>query len=309
MDRREMLLQAFDRSAVLQLDTQFYRTFVADFFALMLRGDLGTEGDITSRVLTNGNPDSTAAIVAKEPGIVAGIQEVLFLYERNGLKAHALVQDGDRVKKGQQVLEISGNRRALLMFERTAVNAIQRMSGIATLTAKLAKRSAVPIAATRKTLWGLLDKRAVAIGGGLTHRINAADAILIKTNHLAMISEHSISAALRAAWKRRGDCAFIEIEVRDLREAEEAAQTCSELRLEDPNYPLLIMFDNCTPSVIRAAIADLRKKNLYDAALFEASGGITEQNIERFGKSGVDVISLGQLTHSARALDCGLRLG
>ena len=208
MDRKELLLQAFDRSAVLQLDAQFYRTFVSDFFALMLRGDLQGEGDITSRVLIRNNPQSTAVIIAKEPGVVAGIQETVFFYEKNGLNAHARAQDGDRVKKGQTVIEVSGNQKTLLMFERTAVNALQRMSGIATLTAKLAKRSPVPIAATRKTLWGLLDKRAVAVGGGLTHRINATDAILIKSAHIDALPERSIAAALQLAWKRRGDCAF-----------------------------------------------------------------------------------------------------
>src|SRR3989344_2075432 len=197
MDRKELLLQAFDRSAVLQLDTQFYRNFLEDFLALMLRGDLGSEGDLTSRALIHGNPDGTATIVAKEAGVLAGIQEVLFLYQRNGLKANALLQDGAKVKTGQAVLEVSGSRKAILMLERTAVNIIQRMSGIATLTAMLAKRSKIPIAATRKTLWGLLDKRAVSIGGGLTHRINAADAILIKSNHLD--AQESILAAMKAA--------------------------------------------------------------------------------------------------------------
>lgn len=120
--------------------------------------------------------------------------------------------------------------------------------------------------------------------------------------------ERSITTALQRAWKKRGDCAFIEIEVRDLREAEEAAKTCAELRQEDPNYPLLIMFDNCTPQVIRGAIDTLKRKGLYDAALFEASGGITGENIERFSGCGIDVLSLGQLTHSASAMNFAQQL-
>jgi len=306
MDRKELLLQAFDRSAVLQLDTQFYRNFLEDFLALMLRSDLGSEGDLTSRTLIHGNPDGTATIVAKEAGVLAGIQEVLFLYQRNGLKANALLQDGAKVKTGQRVLEVSGSQKAILMLERTAVNIIQHMSGIATLTATLAKHSQLPIAATRKTLWGLLDKRAVAVGGGLTHRLNAADAILIKSNHID--AQQSIPITMKTAWKKRNDSAFIEIEVRDLREAVDAARACADLHLDDPNYPLLVMFDNFSPTAIRKTLAELKKQGLYQTALFEASGGITTENIEQFSACGVDVLSLGILTHSAPALNFAQRL-
>ncbi|HLC66974.1 MAG TPA: hypothetical protein VJK52_05020, partial [Candidatus Nanoarchaeia archaeon] len=257
MDRDELLQQAFDRSAVLQLDTQRYRNFVEDFFALQLQSDLWVTGDITSRILMPSGSRTTARIFAQEPGIAAGLAEVQFFIEKNDLQVQLLLNDGERIKKNTALMEIHGDRRLILMLERTAVNALQRMSGIATVTHRLRQLVQVPIAATRKTLWGLIDKKAVAVGGGLTHRLGVEDAILIKSNHLDLLKKSGaadpVLAALETAWKRRTESTFIEVEVRDLAEAAAAAKIMDRLRSEDPDYPLLIMFDNFSVPHLRAA--------------------------------------------------------
>ena len=165
---------------------------------------------------------------------------------------------------------------------------------------------------TRKTPWGLLDKRAVHLGGGGTHRLGLGDAIVIKNNHLALLApreEEAAPMAIERAWEFREKSAFIEVEVRGEAGALAAAEAFRRLQ-EDAaeEYPCLLMLDNMTPDEIGPILDVLRRENLWEHVLIEASGGISEANVEAYAACGVDAISVGALTHSARALDICQRI-
>jgi nicotinate-nucleotide pyrophosphorylase (carboxylating) len=186
------------------------------------------------------------------------------------------------------------------------------MSGIATETKRLSNLIGdheTKIASTRKTLWRYLDKKAVYLGGGLTHRLGLWDSILIKDNHLQALRARGeskpVQKALTKAAKFAGRVDFIEIEVANQEEAWAAAKKFKQLRLRKP---CIIMLDNWTSTAIAQMIEKLRKTKLYDYVLLEASGNITPENIKEYAKTGIDVISLGYLTHSARILDMSLEM-
>jgi nicotinate-nucleotide pyrophosphorylase len=197
------------------------------------------------------------------------------------------------------------------------INIVQRMSGIATVTRSVQERlrgrwPGTSVVATRKTLWGPLDKRAVHLGGGGTHRIGLGDAILIKNNHLPLLAgseEEAVPFGIARAWKFRKEAAFIEVEVKSHAAALAAAETFRRVQEEaSERYPCLLMLDNVRPHQILSILGDLRKKGLSDYILIEASGGISEENVETYADTGVDAISMGTLTHSARALDFSQRI-
>lgn len=237
---------------------------------------------------------------AKSPGTIAGLAELRFLLRRFSPKSH--VNDGHEVQAGDILLTLEGPARELLLIERTALNLIQRMSGIATLTRQCQKKAgACRIMGTRKTLWGALDKKAITVGGGLTHRLNLDDGILIKDNHLTATG--SVKEALIKA-TRNNKKYIIEVEVKDLGQARQAAETIASLH---SHRPYAIMLDNMTPREMNTVISEVRKLDKNNQILFEASGGITGRNIAAYAKSGVDVISLGALTHSAEALDISMK--
>jgi nicotinate-nucleotide pyrophosphorylase (carboxylating) len=211
-------------------------------------------------------------------------------------------QDGDAIHPGDTLLRAEGDESKLLSLERVGLNLLQRMSGIATASRCLQERarrssSATRIVGTRKTPWGLLDKRALHLGNGGTHRLGLGDAIVIKNNHLALIAgreEDGVPIAIEKAWRLRAESAFIEIEVRGEAAARAAAQTFRRLQEEAPEqYPCLLMLDNMVPDEI---------------GVIEASGGISEANVDAYAACGVDAISVGALTHSARALDICQRI-
>jgi nicotinate-nucleotide pyrophosphorylase (carboxylating) len=199
-----------------------------------------------------------------------------------------------------------------LSFERVVLNLVQRMSGIATATRALARRASAggrraQIVATRKTPWSLLDKRAVHLGGGGTHRLGLSDAILIKNNHLALLDEReerAVPIAVARAWERRERAAFIEVEVRSLSAALAAARTFASLEQKAARlYPCLLMLDNMSSLQVARVVEALKREGLWEYALVEASGGIDGKNVEEYADAGVDAISVGALTHSPRALD------
>jgi nicotinate-nucleotide pyrophosphorylase (carboxylating) len=248
---------------------------------------------------------------------VAGLAELAFMLQAFNVSVQFEKKDGDAIECGDLLLEAEGSRTQLLSLERVGLNVLQRMSGIATTTRNLATRvrgicSATRIVATRKTLWGLLDKRAVHLGGGGTHRLGLGDAILIKNNHLALIAtreEEAAPEAIARAWNFRTHAAFIEIEVRSESAAFAAARTFRRLReRSSEEYPCVLMLDNLIPEEICRILGTLRRESLWDATLVEASGGISERTIEPYAATGVDAISLGALTHSARSLDLFQRI-
>ena len=267
-----------------------------------LKEDLG-QGDITTHLLIPEKVIVQAEIIAKETGVAAGIEEALILLEGLGIKAKPLVKDGQKIAKGKVLIKIEGNAKNVLALERTVLNLLARMSGIATFTNRIIRKIRkagykTVIACTRKTAPGLeyFDKKAVLLGGGDTHRLHLDDMVLIKDNHIAIVG--NVKEAVKLAKKQASFSKKIEVEVSDVNEAIEAAKAGADI----------IMLDNFTPEKIKDAINRLKKENLRDKVLIEASGGINEKNIVNFAAAGVDIISLGALTHSAKALDISLEI-
>jgi len=294
---------------------------------MALKEDLGSKGDITTNTLIPAEHKSTAIIITKEPGIIAGLPLINAIYKRlnRNIAVILKVKDGARVKPGQVVAIIKGQTRAILTGERTALNFLQRLAGIATLTSQFvakAKPHGVKILDTRKTVpgWRPLDKYAVKTGGGFNHRFGLYDAFLIKNNHLKTLS------IVEALQKIQNFCKQIkripqiqqinpqnrlnpltkfvpiEIEVRNLNQFILALTLLSTSK-----FPrAVIMLDNMTPAQIKEAVT-IRNKTARQV-LLEASGGICLENIGKYAANRVDYISIGALTHSPKALDIALRI-
>ncbi len=309
MNRKQLLLKAFQRGHLLNLENPIYKAWIEKFIVDETRGDIGQKGDITSNAVMINGKNLKAMVRTREPGIIAGLEETIFLYKKNNINVKQIRKDGDIIKKGDVILELSGNEKDLLRIERSALDLIQRMSGIATLTYNILKtiKNKTAIAPTRKTQWRYLDKKAVFVGSGLTHRLALWESILIKDNHLKALKREDmtdpIKTSLERAWKNKSKANFIEIEVTTTKQAIKAATIFRELKTHSNNKPCLIMLDNMPPKKIIETIKKLKKLNLYNHILIEASGGITPKNIKKYSKTGIDVISMGYLTHSSHALD------
>jgi len=316
VSREQRLEQALFRGGTLTLANPEYLQAVRTFTEALLHADL-TPRDLTVEALGIESKPGSAIVLAREDGVAAGLEEVAWMLRNAGVEPVIEKQDGDTIQNGEILLRAEGPRNKLLSFERVGLNILQRMSGIATLTRCLQSRASnrcpsTRIVATRKTPWGLLDKRAVHLGKGGTHRIGLGDAILIKNNHLALIAdreEEAAPVAIERAWKFRDSAAFIEVEVRGDAAALIAAQTFRRLREQaHEQYPCLLMLDNMTPRKIRSILDALRGEKLWDDTLIEASGGVSETTVEDYADTGVDAISIGVLTHSPRALDLSERI-
>ncbi len=314
--REQRVEQALFRGGSLTLENSEYEQLVRAFTDALLRTDLAP-GDLTVEALELENQPASGTILAGERGIVAGLEELAFMLRGYGVGAKFEKKDGEAIERGDVVLRAEGGRRRLLSLERVGLNLVQRMSGIATATRRLeaivrSRSATTRIVATRKTPWGLLDKRAVHLGGGGTHRLGLGDAIVIKNNHLALVGrreEEAAPEAIARAWNSRGRAAFIEVEVLSEAAALAAARAFRRMREESSeDYPCLVMLDNMTPGEISGILGALERENLREAILVEASGGISESNAEAYAACGVDAISVGALTHSARALDLCQRI-
>ncbi|HXW62733.1 MAG TPA: carboxylating nicotinate-nucleotide diphosphorylase [Candidatus Acidoferrales bacterium] len=316
LTREQRILRALFRGDVLRIRNARYRRTVRALTDLLLEADLAPT-DQTARAL--GSPKRTvrAAVISQQGGIAAGLDEFRFLLARRRLQVFPEKRDGDAMAPGDVLAFVEGQEVRLLGLERVGLNLLQRMSGVATTARCLQERAQsrgghARVVGTRKTPWGLLDKRALHLGGAGTHRLGLGDAILIKNNHLALLAPTELEAvplAIERVWKARREAAFIEVEVRELAAARAAAQTFRRL-LEGAaeEYPCLLLLDNMTSDQIGTIVDRLQQEGLWNDVLIEASGGISETNIERYAASGVDAISLGALTHSARALDICLRI-
>jgi len=268
----------------------------------MLAEDLG-QGDVTSALIVPENCTADAEVIAKEEGIVAGIEEAIVLLESLGLKYEAYVKDGEEIKPKQVLMKISGDARTILSAERTLLNLVSRMSGIATATRKIIEKVQkagyrAKVACTRKTAPGLLyfDKKAVFVGGGDPHRFHLDDLILIKDNHIAIVG--SVEKAVKKAREKASFSKKIEVEVAKIEDILEAAEAGADL----------IMLDNFSPTQVEEAVKLLKKAGFYGKVVLEASGGITADNVLDFASKGVDVLSLGELTHSVKALNISLEI-
>ncbi len=279
------------------------RSIVENAIRSFLAEDLGY-GDITTNVLVDSKRKGEGRVVCKESAVIAGIDETLVLLEVAGCAGTANAHDGDRVKSGTVILSAQGPARTLLSVERTMLNLLSHMSGVATATADLVSivnggsRGKVRIACTRKTLPGLryFEKRAVELGGGDTHRLRLDDEVLIKDNHLALAG--SVAECVQKAKKTASFTKKIEIEATNPDQALEAAQAGADI----------VLLDNMTPKEVASSVSLLMSKGLRDQVLVETSGGITRENLAAYAKTGVDVISVGAITHSARAIDMSLEI-
>lgn len=267
----------------------------------ILAEDIG-QGDITATALIPPKLQVKAEVIAKEDGVVAGIEEATILAEYMGFEVRAKVTDGEKIKNKQVLLQISGDAQTILSVERTLLNVLSRMSGIATktraLTEKLQKAKVkARIAATRKSAPGLLyfDKKAVVIGSGDPHRLHLDDMILIKDNHLAIVG--SVEEVVRRAKANASFTKKIEVEVTNIEDALKAADAGADI----------VMLDNFTPKQAKEAGERLRKAG-FTNVLLEVSGGITAENMLDYASAQVDVISMGGLTHSVKALDISLEI-
>jgi len=268
----------------------------------ILAEDIG-QGDVTTAAVVPSGVTAEAAVIAKEAGIAAGIEEAAILAESLGLNVKNEVADGEKIRKGQVIMKISGDARTIISAERTMLNLLSRMSGIATTTRKLTDKlkkanTTAKIAATRKTAPGLLyfDKKAVLIGGGDPHRLHLDDMILVKDNHIAVAGD--IENAVKRAKQNASFSKKIEVEIVRVTDALKAAEAGADI----------IMLDNFSPKQIKEAVESLKKAGFFGKILLEASGEITAENLLEYAATHVDVISLGELTHSAKALDFSLEI-
>ncbi len=256
-------------------------------------------GDVTSEAVIPEGTKARAVIIAKQDGVIAGVEEAKALFEHFGVKVSVRKRDGEEVRKGDIILELEGDARAILLVERTALNVMGRMSGIATEVRRLVEKvkavnPKVRVAGTRKSLLRPIDKRAILIGGGEPHRFSLSDAILIKDNHLALVP---LEEAIRRA-KEFSVYKVVEVEVESLEDALKAAKVGADV----------VMLDNMTPEEIERTIEALRREDLRDRVKIEVSGGITPENIEEYARLDIDVISLGYLTHSVKNFDVSLEI-
>ena len=264
--------------------------------------DIG-HGDITTDALVDSRTKATGQVVCKERAVIAGLSESIILLKLLGCEGKSKVRDGQEVPAGTILLEVHGSASSLLKVERVLLNLLSHMSGVATATAELVSivkknRSSARIACTRKTLPGLrhFEKRAVELGGGDTHRLRLDDAVLIKDNHLELAG--SITESVRKAKARVSFTKKIEVEATSPGQAVEAGLAGADI----------VLLDNMTPQEVKKSLTLLEAKKLRSRLLIEVSGRITRENLSSYVKTGVDVISIGSITHSAKAIDMSLEL-
>lgn len=273
------------------------RIYIHDTVMTALKEDMPL-GDITTDNIISEDSVSKAEFLAKQDAVIAGLDVAKHVFEVLDINCEfiALVKDGDRVKKGDIIASVSGPTRALLKAERTALNFLQRLSAIATMTNRYVKKIEglpVRIADTRKTTPGLrfMEKYAVSAGGGSNHRFSLSDGVLIKDNHIAAAG--GIRNAIEAVRKNIPHTVKIEVEVESLEEVKEALECRADI----------IMLDNMTNQQMSEAVILINKR-----ALVEASGNMSEETIYEVAMTGVDIISIGKLTHSANSVDISMNI-
>ena len=261
-----------------------------------LAEDIGA-GDVTGALLPAGAA-ARALVVSRQAGVAAGVAFAREIFAMGGCRVSVRTGDGERMGPGQTVMEVAGNARRMLARERTALNLLSRMSGIATQTDALAAKlpHGTELLSTRKTAPGLraFDKEAVRIGGGGRHRSGLDEAVMLKDNHLAV--GPPVGELIRRA---RG---------RGHRRVEVEAETAGDAVAAARGGAAIIMLDNFTPGGISRTIRELDRLGLRARVKLEASGGITERNIGRYAATGVDMISVGSITHSVRGIDMSLEV-
>ncbi len=276
---------------------QLNQFYVDDIIKKALNEDINYI-DVTSEFLIDNDATTTAQFIAKDNGVLAGIDVAMRVFKLldENVEVEILIKDGMKVKKGDVIAKISGNTKVLLKGERTSLNLLQHMSGVATSTNKcveLVKGTKAQIVDTRKTLPGLraLQKYSVYIGGGRNHRFNLTDCAMLKDNHIDAYG--SITNAVRALRNKMGHTVKIEVEVRNFSELIEAIDIKADI----------IMLDNMDCDMMAEAV-----KIGSGKAVLEASGNVSYENIAQVARTGVDIISLGAITHSVKCFDISMKI-
>jgi nicotinate-nucleotide pyrophosphorylase (carboxylating) len=269
---------------------------IAEVVERALREDLGDRGDITSQAVVTAASISQGDIVARSPGVIAGLSVAAHVFRKVDpeIEFSALVEDGSEVEAGAVVASVVGPSRSILTAERTTLNLLGRMSGVATATAELVAQvegTGARVTDTRKTMPGLrsLDKYAVVAGGGVNHRMGLYDQVMIKDNHI--VAAGDIQTAVAAARAVHGEEVRVIVEVEDLEQLVEALDTSADR----------VLLDNMSPDALRRAV-----EMVAGAIETEASGGVTLDTARAIAETGVEYISVGWITHSAPQLDLAL---
>jgi len=256
--------------------------------------DIG-KGDITSALLPKRR--ISVRIISRDDAIVAGTTHAKEIFKLKGCNSKILKKDGYRIKPNQTIMTITGDAGKILACERTALNLLTRMSGIATQTNELVKKipKKTKLYATRKTAPGLryFDKEAVEIGGGKKHRLRLDEMVMIKDNHIAV--ENSLLSIIKKA-KRKYKKFEVEVE------------NTSDAVLATKEGATIVMLDNFSPNQIKRTIKILKNQKLRNKVMLEASGGINSKNISKYGETGVDIISVGSITNSVKGIDMSLEI-
>ncbi len=309
MTRSNKILACFNAEKKLSIENKEYQEFATGLFNFLLDADIG-RGDASQYPADAYKKRVECAIVAKERGIVSGVDIIRFLLDKYKVKSLTDFSEGDTIDVGQILLKIQGDAGTILALERTILNILQRLCGIATMTSKYKhciQRDDCYIIGTRKTLFGLWDKKAVQAGGGLSHRLNLKDGAMLKENHLNLLratgDDDYLLDGLKAVLKNNKALRFIEVEVTS--EEEFWTVTKSMLRLNSDIHKV-IMFDHFTIGRIKTIIEAMQRKGIYNEILLEASGNVDLNSVGKYAESGVDVISSGALTHSVKGLDLSL---
>ena len=268
----------------------------------MLAEDIGF-ADITSEALIPEGMNAGAEIIINQQGVLAGVAEAAIAFDEVGVRTRIVKQDGQRIRPGAVVMRVGGSALGILAAERTALNLLMRMSGVATATSEMLEivRKIDPdvvLAATRKTmpLLSHFDKRAIRLGGGDPHRFRLDDCVLIKHDHIRLVG--SIEKAVK---KARGGASFskkVEIEVKSPKDALDAVRAGADI----------VMFDNMRPADVKRAIETITKAGLRSRVILEASGGIDPSNVASYAATGVDIVSSSYMTFRAPALDMSLEI-
>ncbi|MDI6643738.1 MAG: carboxylating nicotinate-nucleotide diphosphorylase [Methanobacteriaceae archaeon] len=273
-----------------------------DALMQMILDDIGFE-DITTNALVPPDLNIKARIISRQKGLIAGMDLVKIILEEFQIKIIKGKKDGNPIKANETVMEFEGNARSILTIERTILNLIMRMSGIATITSQALKKvrsvnKDIIIAGTRKTTPGLqfYEKKAVYAGGGDPHRFRLDDCVMIKDNHLIVVGD--IGKAIKKAKEYVSFTKKIEVEVENEDDAIKAVKSGADI----------VMFDNMSPEDIKKTIKILKNEKIRDNVILEASGGINLSNILEYALTGVDIISIGFITHSASTLDMSLEI-
>ncbi len=337
MDKKALINKYFQKAHLLHVRNSFYTDTLSSLFQWLVANDSTCEDKTTNYLKIKSV--SKACIISRQELLLSGLEEIAFLLTKHThLKIKTLYKDGQLVRSGNVIAEIEGNTKEILALERTILNLLQRMSGIATATrhlinfikqsstkamenkqpttynTQLTTHNPLPyIAATRKTPWMSLDKKAVAVGGGLTHRLSLSDGIIIKDNHISSIrniyrlqDDTKIMSTIIDQILPYTTGQLTEIEVETENQAFAVFKKLSNISSEDHFFAIII--DNFSPINAKKMIRKLREDFNLSKIIIEASGGINDKNIKKWMDTGVDIISIGSLTHSTQAANLSLEL-